>query len=57
MTTFREELIDRIARLYGLEAPETVEFATLCEAYEDEEWCEVRLFSIAELLEMQYAEA
>ena len=57
MTTFREELIDRIARLYGLEAPETVEFATLCEAYEDEDWCEVRLFSIAELLEMQYAEA
>ena len=53
----REELLARVARLYGLEAEETIEFACLCEAYEDEEWCDVRLYSIVELLEMQYAEA
>ena len=31
MTTYREKLIDRVIRIYGFEAEQTVAFAKLCE--------------------------
>ena len=33
MTTYRENLIDRMIRLYGFENPMVVQFAEMCEKY------------------------
>ena len=34
----REDLIDRMIRLYGFENPITIQFADLCDRLEDTEW-------------------
>lgn len=39
MTEFREKLIDRMAAIYGLESPVTVDFARMCE-----DWGSVPMF-------------
>lgn len=38
MTKCREKLIDRMIAIYGLENPIVIEFARMCETWEDNEW-------------------
>ena len=38
MTNFRESLIDRMCRIYGLENPIVIQFAQMCEAWADNDW-------------------
>lgn len=38
MTKFREELIDRMIRIYGFENPLVIQFSELCEKYTPNEW-------------------
>lgn len=38
MTAYRENLIDRMIAIYGLENPIVIEFARLCEDWEENEW-------------------
>ena len=38
MTTYRENLIDRMTRIYGLEDPIVIQFANMCEKYADNAW-------------------
>lgn len=38
MNELREELIDRMVRIYGFENPIVNDFCTLCEEWEDNEW-------------------
>ena len=38
MTAYRENLIDRMIAIYGLENPIVIEFARMCETWEDNEW-------------------
>ena len=38
MTKFRESLIDRMCRIYGLENPIVIDFCRLCEAWENNTW-------------------
>lgn len=38
MTTYRENLIDRMIHLYGFENPIVIEFCKLCERWEENEW-------------------
>lgn len=38
MTTYRENLIDRMCHIYGLENPIVIEFCRLCEIWEENEW-------------------
>lgn len=38
MTNFRENLLDRMIAIYGLENPIVIEFCRLCEKWEDNEW-------------------
>ncbi len=35
MTTYRENLLDRMTHIYGLEAPIVIQFARMCERYEN----------------------
>ena len=35
MTTYRENLLDRMIAIYGLEAPIVIQFAGMCERYEN----------------------
>ena len=37
MNKIREQLIDRIIRLYGFESPITIDFCQLCEEWADTE--------------------
>jgi hypothetical protein len=39
MTTLRENLLDRIIRIYGFEHPITIDIAKMCESYpQGEQW-------------------
>jgi len=38
MTAYRENLIDRMCHIYGLESPIVIEFAGWCERWEENEW-------------------
>lgn len=38
MSNFRENLIDRMIRLYGFENPMVIEFCRMCEDWEDNQW-------------------
>lgn len=38
MTTYREKLIDRMIAIYGFENPIVIEFARLCEYWEENAW-------------------
>lgn len=38
MTNFRENLVNRVIRLYGFEHFVTIEFCKLAESYEDNAW-------------------
>ena len=38
MTNFRENLIDRMIRLYGFENPMVIEFCRMCEDWENNQW-------------------
>ena len=38
MTTYRENLIDRMTRIYGLEDPIVIQFANMCEKYANNAW-------------------
>ena len=38
MTTYRENLLDRMIAIYGLEAPIVVQFARMCEDYHATKW-------------------
>jgi hypothetical protein len=38
MTTYRENLIDRLIHIYGFEDPIVIQFAGMCERYADNAW-------------------
>ena len=38
MSEIRENYIDRMCRIYGLENPIVIEFCRLCEMWEENEW-------------------
>ena len=38
MTEFRENLLTRMIHLYGMEDSLVIEFARLCEEWEDNDW-------------------
>ena len=38
MTTYREQLLDRLIAIYGFEAPIVIQFANMCERYADNAW-------------------
>ena len=38
MTNFRENLIDRMIRIYGYENPIVIEFCRMCESWEVNDW-------------------
>jgi hypothetical protein len=38
MTTYRENLLDRLIAIYGLEDPIVIQFAQMCERYTDNSW-------------------
>lgn len=38
MSAFREELLDRMIGIYGLEHPIVIQFAEMCETNEENEW-------------------
>jgi len=38
MTTYRENLLDRMIAIYGLEDPIVIQFANMCEKYTDNAW-------------------
>ena len=38
MTTYRENLLDRMIAIYGLEDPIVIQFANMCERYTDNAW-------------------
>lgn len=38
MTTYRESLLDRMTRIYGLEDPIVIQFAGMCEKYANNPW-------------------
>ena len=38
MSEIRENYIDRMTRIYGLENPIVIEFCRLCEKWEENEW-------------------
>ena len=51
MTNFREKLVDRMIALYGFEHKLTVNFATLCEEWEDTEQNDLCLRVVVEVHE------
>ena len=51
MTNFREKLVDRMIALYGFEHELTVNFATLCEEWEDTEQNDICLRVVVEIHE------
>lgn len=38
MTTYRENLLDRMIHLYGFENPMVIQFADMCEKYANNAW-------------------
>ena len=38
MTTYRENLLDRMIHLYGFENPMVIQFADMCERYGNSAW-------------------
>ena len=46
MTTYRENLIDRMISLYGYENPIVIKFAQLCEDWEQTEECDAYLRTV-----------
>lgn len=38
MTTYRENLLDRLIAIYGLEDPIVIQFARMCERYANNAW-------------------
>lgn len=38
MTINREKLVDRMIRIYGFENPLVIQFAEMCESWEDNDW-------------------
>ena len=38
MTKLREELVDRMVRIYGFENPIVIQFCKLCESDQFEDW-------------------
>jgi hypothetical protein len=38
MTTYRENLLDRLIAIYGLENPIVIQFAQMCERYANNAW-------------------
>jgi len=51
MTTYRENLIDRMIALYGYENPTTIKFAKLCEKCEQTEAWDAHLRNVVERYE------
>ena len=52
MSNFRENLIDRMIRLYGFENPMVIEFCRMCEDWEDNQWNDKVLRILVEAHEM-----
>ena len=48
MTNFRENLIDRMIRLYGFENPIVIEFCRMCENLEVNDWNDRELSILVE---------
>ena len=48
MTNFRENLIDRMIRLYGFENPMVIEFCRMCEDLEVNDWNDRELTILVE---------
>ena len=48
MTTYRENLIDRMINLYGYENPIVIKFAQLCEDWAQTEECDTYLRVVVE---------
>lgn len=53
MTKFRESLIDRMIAIYGFENPIVIEFARLCEYWEDNAWNNKLLTILVEVHEAE----
>ena len=51
MTTYREHLIDRLARIYGLENPIVIESCRYCENWANSEENDILLTSYVEINE------
>ena len=48
MTTYRENLIDRMIAVYGFEHPIVIEFAKLCENWVENTWNNTLLQTLVE---------
>lgn len=46
MSKIREQLVDRMIRLYGFESPITIDFCRLCEEWADTEACDNALATL-----------
>lgn len=44
----RDDLLNRMIKLYGFENPIVIQFAQLCESYEENEWCDKMLYLLVE---------
>jgi len=48
MTTYRENLLDRLIAIYGLENPIVIQFAQICERYANNAWNDGILWLLVE---------
>lgn len=53
MTNYREDLINRMTAIYGLENPIVVEFCRLCEMLDDTDWNNTTLRILVEAHEAE----
>ena len=53
MTTYRENLIDRMIHLYGFESPIVIQFIDLCERYDNNAWNDKALQILVEAHEAE----
>ena len=53
MSAYRENLVDRLCRIYGLENPIVIEFAEWCERWEENEWNNKALTILVEAYEAE----
>lgn len=53
MNTTRENLLDRMIRIYGFENPITIQFAELCESYPNNEISDKMLTILVEAHEAE----
>lgn len=51
MTAYRENLLDRMIRLYGFENPMVIQFADMCEKYSNNSWNDSVLQLLVEIHE------